>query len=52
MTDSDKIKKPKWHKRRLGILSRDNFKCRICNNEDDTLHVHHINYYKDRDPWD
>ena len=44
MTYSDKLKDPRWQKKRLEILQRDNFTCRICKDIDSTLHVHHITY--------
>lgn len=35
---------PKWQKRRLEIMSRDNFACRKCGDKNSTLNVHHIKY--------
>lgn len=52
MNYSDKLKSPKWQKRRLQILERDEFKCKICKCKEQTLHVHHINYTSNTDPWD
>lgn len=52
MNYRDKLKHPKWQKRRLEILSRDNFTCRGCGSKEIELHVHHKVYYKFRDPWD
>jgi len=49
---SDKLKHPFWQKKRLEILERDNWKCRICQTKDKTLHVHHGYYEKDKNPWD
>lgn len=49
-TYAEKLKDPRWQKKRLEILQRDNFKCRICNDGVNTLHVHHLSYNKD--PWD
>lgn len=43
-TYSDKLKSPKWQKKRLEILSRDNWKCRYCDNEEKQLQVHHLKY--------
>ena len=51
MTYSDKLKSPKWQKKRLEILNRDGFKCKMCGSEDDQLHVHHIIYEDGLDPW-
>jgi predicted nucleic-acid-binding Zn-ribbon protein len=50
MNYSDKLKDPRWQKKRLLIMSRDEFKCRMCGDSESTLHVHHLKYSKD--PWD
>jgi len=52
MTYSEKLKDPRWQKKRLEILSRDKFACKICNDEKSTLHVHHLKYLKGKDPWE
>lgn len=52
---SEKLKNPLWQKRRLDILTRDNWTCADCQsglNDGKTLHVHHIKYVFGRDPWD
>lgn len=41
---SKKLKDPRWQKKRLDILNRDNFTCRCCGSKSKTLHVHHIYY--------
>jgi len=46
-----KLLDPKWQKKRLLILSRDNFTCQYCGDTETTLHVHHKRYSKDN-PWD
>ena len=48
---SDKLKSPKWQKKRLKILERDNFTCRSCKGTESQLHVHHIKY-GDGNPWE
>lgn len=48
----DKLKDPRWQKKRLEILKRDNFKCRSCDDGEKTLHVHHLRYIKGLDPWE
>ena len=50
MTYSEKLKDPKWQKKRLEILNRDKFTCRLCNDKETTLHVHHNKY--SNNPWD
>lgn len=51
-TYSEKLKDPRWQRKRLEILQRDNFCCQSCNDAEKTLHVHHVFYQKGRDPWD
>ena len=48
---SQKLKSPKWQKKRLEILQRDEFKCKNCNSEEKTLHIHHLDYDK-CEPWE
>jgi hypothetical protein len=50
-TYSEKLKHPKWQKKRLEILQRDEFKCCGCLDSESTLHVHH-NMYLGKEPWD
>ena len=50
MSYAEKLKSPKWQKRRLEILSRDEFKCQYCFDRETTLHVHHLEYKGN--PWD
>lgn len=51
MTYSEKLKDPRWQKKRLEILKRDDFTCQWCGDKANTLHVHHLEYHKGRDPW-
>lgn len=48
----DKLLDPRWQRRRLETLLRDDFTCQKCFDNKKTVHVHHKIYYKDRDPWD
>ncbi len=50
MNYSEKLKSPKWQKKRLEVLQRDDFKCCNCNDEETELHVHHLKYTKE--PYD
>lgn len=52
MTYSEKLKDPRWQKKRLEILNRDNFTCQSCGDTTKTLHVHHIHYYAGMLPWE
>ena len=49
---SDSLKDPRWQKKRLEILNRDDWTCQICGSKDKMLHVHHISYVKGRKPWE
>ena len=44
MTYSDKLRNPRWQKRRLQILARDAFTCALCGDTETELHVHHNRY--------
>lgn len=52
MDYSTKLKNPKWQKKRLEILNRDNFTCQSCFDTETTLHVHHLHYFPNKEPWD
>ncbi len=47
-----KLRDPRWQEKRLRIMERDEFKCRLCGCSEKTLNVHHAFYEKGRDPWD
>lgn len=48
----EKLKDPRWQKKRLKILERDKWTCRDCGSKKNTLHIHHFLYWKDTEPWD
>ena len=50
MTYAEKLKDPRWQKKRLEILQRDNWTCRYCGSDKHTLNVHHFKYFNE--PWD
>jgi hypothetical protein len=49
-TYSEKLKDPRWQRKRLEIMQRDNFKCTQCGDTSTTQNVHHWQYSKE--PWD
>lgn len=51
MTYAQKLKDPRWQKKRLEILDRDDFKCQNCHTTTESLHVHHI-AYTNGEPWE
>jgi hypothetical protein len=44
MNYSEKLKHPKWQKKRLEILHRDNFTCVLCGDKETELHINHLKY--------
>jgi 5-methylcytosine-specific restriction endonuclease McrA len=51
MTYKEKLLDPRWQKKRLEILERDNWACQWCGDAETTLHVHHL-YYSGSFPWE
>lgn len=49
---AQKLKDPRWQKKRLEIFQRDDFMCWNCRGKDKTLHVHHKCYLPKLDPWE
>ena len=49
---SEKFKDPRWQKKRLEILERDNWTCQICGDIKSTLNVHHKIYFSNQSPWE
>ncbi|KKM74490.1 hypothetical protein LCGC14_1399860 [marine sediment metagenome] len=48
----EKLKDPRWQKKRLEVLQAANFECTQCGDSESTLHVHHLVYRRGRDPWE
>lgn len=51
-TYKEKLLDPRWQKKRLEILQRDNFTCQLCKSKEKTLHVHHKKYISNMSPWE
>jgi len=51
-TYSEKLRDPRWQRKRLEIMQRDGFACRLCGDKENTLNVHHLYYDRDAEPWD
>lgn len=49
---SEKLKDPRWQRKRLEIFERDNWMCKKCEDSSKTLHVHHKEYHTGKEPWD
>lgn len=48
----EKLRDPRWQKKRLEILERDNFTCQACQTKEKTLSIHHKYYDFKIEPWD
>ena len=48
----EKLRNPKWQKKKSEILIRDNYTCKVCGCTDKNLQVHHYEYLGDLNPWD
>jgi len=49
---AQKLKDPRWQRKRLEVMARDDFKCVFCKDATRTLHVHHKKYVRGKEPWD
>lgn len=49
---SEMLKDPRWQRRRLEVLQRQDFTCESCEATEKTLHVHHTYYEKGKKPWE
>jgi hypothetical protein len=50
MKYSEKLRDPRWQKKRLKIMERDGFTCLCCGDSKSTLNVHHKQY--SGNPWE
>lgn len=48
----EKLKDPRWQKKRLEIMERDKFTCQHCRSKENTLNVDHRIYEKGKEPWE
>lgn len=51
-TYKEKLLDPRWQKKRLKLLEQAGWACEDCGNTDKTLHIHHLYYNTNGDPWD
>ena len=52
MTYSEKLRDPRWQKRRLQLFEAANWTCESCGTKTETLHAHHGYYKRKTEPWD
>lgn len=48
----EKLKDPRWQRLRLEVFNRDEWTCRKCQSQKDTLVVHHLVYKMGAEPWE
>lgn len=49
---SEKLRDPRWQKKRLEILQRDEFTCQRCGDTTTMLAIHHKYYLPRTEPWE
>lgn len=49
---AEKLRDPRWQKKRLLVMERDAWCCQSCYDPETTLHVHHRIYLANTDPWE
>ena len=52
MEYKEKLKDPRWQKKRLKIMERDDWQCQCCFDRIKPKIVHHKFYLKDKEPWE
>lgn len=51
-TYAEKLRDPRWQRKRLEILERDKWVCTNCGDTEQELHVHHRRYEVGKEPWE
>jgi len=49
---AEKLRDPRWQRKRLEVMQRDNFTCRSCGDSNTELQIHHQKYSNTGNPWD
>ena len=52
MTYKEKLRDPRWQQKRLRVMERDGWTCKVCGDKSTTLNVHHKRYQKGAEPWE
>lgn len=52
MTYKQKLADPRWQRKRLEILKRDDFQCTCCGDRESEIHVHHSYYEFGKEIWE
>lgn len=46
------LRDPRWQRKRLEVMQRDDFTCQCCDKKTQTLNVHHMYYERGLSPWE
>ena len=49
---ADKLKSPRWQRKRLELLQSTDFTCELCSATEEQLQIHHPIYLAGVEPWD
>lgn len=52
MSYTEKLKDPRWQRRKYEIMEAANWRCEHCCRMEQTLVVHHLLYLRGRQPWE
>ncbi|MGB4258342.1 MAG: hypothetical protein WBL15_11640 [Phycisphaerae bacterium] len=52
LTYAEKLRDPRWQRKRLEIMERAGFHCEACGSDQDALNVHHGYYERGLEPWE
>lgn len=52
LTYVEKLRDPRWQKKRLEVLDRAGWKCELCGLQSNSMHVHHGYYRRGAQPWE
>lgn len=48
----ERLAEPKWQRKRLEILNRDNWTCQHCGDKTTQLEIHHLEYFEGHQAWE
>lgn len=52
MSYAQKLKDPRWQKKRLEVMTKAGWKCEDCGRDDRELSIHHLRYITGLQPWE
>lgn len=52
MSYTEKLADPRWQRKRLEVMNRDNWTCQRCGDSTTQLEIHHTQYWEGKKPWE